>query len=114
MEQTFAAHNAAKGELTNIEIRIDEAKQKGIPIEEIQKFGDEYLRLRAAYEQTIANHAFVNGQYLDCRAWQARVEKAMEFSGKAQELQGLNHEKWNRLVDKEELGTMTMQRNGAK
>jgi hypothetical protein len=106
MENTFAVYNSTKGELANVVNRIDAAKKAGKPIEEIALFGQEYENAQNTYEQAIANHAFVNGQYLDCRAWQARVEKAMEFSGKAQELQGLNSDKWNRMTDKEELGVM--------
>lgn len=104
MEQTFSLYNSTKGELANVVNRIDQAKRAGLPMDEIQKFGEEYERAQNAYEQAIANHAFVNGQYLDCRAWQARIEKLMEFNGKAQELQGLNHEKWDRLMDKQTLG----------
>lgn len=104
LEQTFAIVNSTKGELVNVVGRIDQARIAGKPVEEIQKFGMEYERAQNAYEQAIANHAFVNGQYLDCRTWQARIEKGMEFEGKAQELNGLTHDKWDRFADKEALG----------
>ena len=107
MEQTFAAHNSAKGELANIEMRIAEMQQKGVENAEIQeRMSNEYLRARQAYEQTIADHAFVNGQHMDCLAWQSRIEKAMEYGGKAQELTALSADKLDRLAHKLENNTL--------
>lgn len=103
LQQTHAALNGAKGMLDSVVLRIDQAKREGKTVDEIQKFGMEYENLSHQYEQAIANHAFVNGQYLSCREWQAKIEKAMEFSGKSQELNALNDGKWGRMLDKADL-----------
>ena len=62
--------------------------------------GKVFEQAQQDYEQCLANHAHVNGQYVDCRMWQSRVEKAAEFSGQAQEILAQNDEKWQRVADR--------------
>lgn len=103
MEQTHNAFQNARGHLGNVVQRIEKMKAENKPFEEIAVLGKEYEQAQNNYEQTLANHAFVNGQYMNCREWQGRIEKAMEFSGKAQEIGGLTGEKWSRLTEKIDL-----------
>lgn len=100
MELTLGAVNATKGALNSVIARIEQAKKAGQPAHKIQLMGEEYEDAQHAYEQAIANHAFVNGQYLDCRSWQVRVEKALEYEGQAQDVLAQNNEKWERLLIK--------------
>ncbi len=100
MEQTHNNFQNARGHLQNVVQRIEKMKAENRPFEEIAVLGQEYETAQNTYEQSLANHAFVNGQYMNCREWQGRVEKAMEFGGKSQELFAQNNEKWNRLTDK--------------
>ena len=102
MEQTFAQVNATKGALNAVIIRIEQAKRSNVPMKKIELMGREYEDLQHAYEQAIANHAYVSGQYLDCRSWQARVEKALEYEGKARDVIAQNDDKLDRLVRKNE------------
>jgi hypothetical protein len=103
MEKTHAEYSVARGVLDAIQVEFMEAQAKGIPQNELMKIVEKNENAMHAYEQSIANHAFINGQYIDCRTWQTRVEKAMEFSGKAQEILGMRNEKWDRMTDKIEL-----------
>lgn len=103
MEKTHAEYNRTRGILDAIQKEFIDAQLAGIPQEELMKIGQKYEDAQHGYEQAIANHAFVNGQFIDCRTWQARVEKVMEYSGKAQEVLGMKNEKWDRLSDKLEL-----------
>lgn len=103
LEKTFAELNSSRGHLSNVVQRIEQMRKEGKPIEEIQVLGMEYEQAQHQYEQCLANHAHVNGMYMNCREWQARVEKAIEYSGRAQELNAQNHEKWGRMLDKQQL-----------
>lgn len=108
MDQTQAELQNAKGRLDSVVIRIQEMNEKGLSREEMEKVGIEYEQATNAYEQAIANHAFLNGQYIDCLAWKVRVEKAMEFSGKSQEILAQNHAKDGRFIDKNFLAGITV------
>jgi hypothetical protein len=103
MEKTHAEYAQAKGVVDAIQNEFIEAQVKGVPQDELMKVAEKYENATHAYEQAIANHAFVNGQFIDCRSWQARLEKVMEFSGKAHEVLAMRDEKWNRMADKIEL-----------
>jgi hypothetical protein len=102
MEKTFSQLNEAKGFLNSIVQRITEAQAIHADEATMAKLGKEYEDAQNAYEQAIANHAFVNGQHFSCIEWQARVEKAMEYNGEAQALLGQKDDKWSRVVDKAE------------
>lgn len=108
MEKTHSEYNLARGRLDAKQEEFIKAQQNGATVEVIQKLAEEYENVQHAYEQSIANHAFVNGQFVDCRSWQARVEKVMEFNGKAQEVLGMNDKKWVRMADKLELSGRTL------
>lgn len=103
MMKTESEYNRARGILDAIQKEFIDAQMAGIPQEELIKIGEKYENAQHGYEQAIANHAFVNGQFIDCRTWQARVEKAMEFSGRAQDVLAMKNPKWNRLSEKLEL-----------
>lgn len=100
MEKTESQLNAAKGALDSVLARINLMQQQGKPAHQIQKLGEEYEIRQHEYEQAIANHAFINGQFLDCKAWQTRVEKALEYSGNAQAVLAQNSEKYSRMIDR--------------
>lgn len=103
MMKTESEYNRSRGIIDAIQKEFIDAQLAGIPQEELMKIGEKYENAQHAYEQAIANHAFVNGQFIDCRTWQARVEKALEFNGRAQEVLGMRNEKWDRLADKLQL-----------
>jgi hypothetical protein len=100
MEKTHAEYNRTRGILDAIQNEFVQAQLSGVPQEELLKVGEKYENAQHAYEQAIANHAFVNGQFIDCRSWQTRVEKVMEFNGHAQEVLGMRDGKWSRVADK--------------
>lgn len=103
MEKTHAEYNRARGLIDGAQREFIEAQQKGLPQEEILKLAEKYEEIQHVYEQSIANHAFVNGQFIDCRSWQARVEKVLEYNGGAQKILAQNDRKWGRVADKLEL-----------
>lgn len=103
MEKTHSEYNHARGLVDAVQKEFIDAQMKGISQEELEIIAKKYETVQHTYEQAIANHAFVNGQFVDCRSWQARVEKVMEFNGKAQEVLGMKDKKWVRMADKLEL-----------
>lgn len=103
MEKTHAEYNRARGILDAIQKEFIDAQLAGLEQDKLMEIGKKYEDAQHGYEQAIANHAFVNGQFIDCRTWQSRVEKVMEYHGKAQEVLGMNNEKWSRLEQKLEL-----------
>lgn len=108
MEKTHAEYNRARGILDAIQKEFIEAQLAHAPQEKLVEIGTKYENAQNAYEQAVANHAFVNGQYVDCRAWQARVEKVMEYNGMAQQVLAQKDEKWGRMADKLELTGRTL------
>lgn len=100
MQVTMKVMNEAGGKLSELIVAITEAQARKATEQELQTLGQRYEAAQNDYEQKLANHAFVNGQYVACREWQSRVEKAMEYNGKAQELLAQNAGKWNRYTDK--------------
>ena len=100
LEKTLQNYTICKDRLDTINVRINAAKAEGQPDEEIAKFGDEYRAATLAYEQSIADHAFINGQYLNTRMWQTRVQKALEYQGHSQEILAQNDEKWSRFQNR--------------
>lgn len=103
MEKTHSEYNRARGILDAIQNEFIQAQLAGVSQEKLQEIGKKYEDAQNQYEQSIANHAFVNGQYIDCRTWQARVEKVLEYNGQAQQILAQKSEKWDRLADKIEL-----------
>lgn len=103
MEKTHSEYNRARGILDAVQKEFIDAQTAGMPQDELLKIGEKYEVAQNAYEQAIANHAFVNGQFIDCRTWQSRVEKVMEYNGRAQEVLAQNDSKWIRMADKLEL-----------
>jgi len=103
MEKTHSEYNRARGIVDAVQKEFIDAQSRGIEQSALEEIAKKYENAQNMYEQAIANHAFVNGQYIDCRAWQARVEKVMEYNGQAQEVLGMNDGKWNRMADKLEL-----------
>ena len=101
--KTLEDVNVAKGRIDSITTRINDMKKNNIPEEEILKLGPEFEQATNAYEQAIANHAFVNGQYIDCKSWATKIDKAMEYSGKSGQILALRGEKWHRFENKQEL-----------
>jgi hypothetical protein len=93
----------AKGHLDSVLKRIQEMQTAGTPATETMAIATEFEDCQHAYEQAIADFAFMNGQYVDCRAWQVRIEKHMEYSGKAHEVLAQRDDKWSRMTDKAEL-----------
>jgi hypothetical protein len=108
MEKTHAEYNRARGILDAIQKEFIEAQLAKAPQDKLVEIGTKYELAQNAYEQAVANHAFVNGQYVDCRAWQARVEKVMEYNGRAQEILAQKDDKWGRMADKLELTGRTL------
>lgn len=100
MNLTETALTAAKTRLDLITQRINTMKAEGASDAEIAKLAPEYQTASQAYEQAIANHAFLNGQYIDCRGWLTRVDKAREYGGSAQAVLAERGEKWERFMDK--------------
>jgi hypothetical protein len=93
----------ARGRLDSVLNRIQELKVAGTPPNEMMDIAKEYEDAQHVYEQGIADFAFINGQYVDCKAWIVRIDKSMEYAGKAQEVLANNDAKWSRQVDKMEL-----------
>lgn len=114
LEKSLEEYNRAQGRLDAINRAIADAQQKTYTEEQMAPLYREYAEATNSYEQSIANHAFINGQYIDCRAWQARVEKAMEYSGQAQAVLAQTHEKWGRYADKAALTGGYDTREGTK
>lgn len=108
MDKTHSEYNHARGLVDAVQKEFIDAQLKNVPQAELELIAKKYEDVQHAYEQAIANHAFVNGQFIDCRSWQARVEKVLEYNGKAQEVLGMNNEKWNRMADKLELTGRTL------
>lgn len=100
MEKTHAEYSRARGIVDAVQKEFMDAQAENADPAELEKIAVKFETAQHGYEQAIANHAFVNGQFIDCRTWQARVEKAIEYQGKTQELMALNNPKWNRLADK--------------
>lgn len=112
MEKTQSEYNRARGildalqkQFIDLQTAVNEGKRDPKELEVIAK---QYEEAQYQYEQSIANHAFVNGQYVDCQSWKARVEKVLEFNGKAQEVLAQRDEKSIRLADKLELTGRTL------
>lgn len=103
MDKTFTDLQTRKGELDAVLARIAELQQAKASVSEMEKIAKVYEDTAHRYEQAIANHAFLNGQYIDCRQWQSKVEKALEYSGAAQEILAENHDKIHRFMDKIDL-----------
>ena len=95
--------NMIKGKLDSVMLRIQELKDANTPATELMPIAQEYENAQHAYEQGIADFAFINGQYVDCKAWIVRIDKAMQYAGKSQELLAQTDEKWQRQADKMEL-----------
>ena len=95
--------NMIKGKLDSVMQRIQELKDAGTPPNELMAIAQEYENAQHAYEQGIADFAFINGQYVDCKAWIVRIDKALEYAGKSQQVLAQNDEKWQRQFDKMEL-----------
>ena len=103
MLKTQEILNVTKGQLDMLSQQINAMKVNGASEEELIKIAPQYEQATHAYEQAIANHAFVNGQYIDCKKWQAKIDKAMEYSDKSGEVLALRNEKWHRFSDRAEL-----------
>lgn len=104
VEKVKSDLEASKGRLDAINQRINQAKVEAWPEERmLNELAPEFTAATQAYEQAIGNLGFVSGQYMEARRWQTRVEKAMEYSGKAQEVLAHRGEKWNRFQDKIDL-----------
>jgi hypothetical protein len=103
MMKTESEYNRARGILDAIQKEFIDAQLAGIPQDKLMEIGTKYENAQHGYEQAIANHAFVNGQFVDCRTWQSRVEKVMEFNGRAQEVIAMNDPKWSRMDQKLQL-----------
>ena len=103
IDKTHAEYNRTRGILDAVQNEFVQAQLDKAPQEKLMEIGKKYEDAQHGYEQAIANHAFVNGQYIDCQTWKARVEKVMEYNGKAQEVLGMRNEKWIRMHDKLEL-----------
>jgi hypothetical protein len=100
MEKTHSEFNRTRGILDAIQKEFIDAQLEKLPQEKLMKIGEKYEEAQYMYEQAVANHAFVNGQFVDCRSWQSRVEKVMEYNGQAQTVMAQNDKKWGRLDDK--------------
>lgn len=103
MEKTHSEYNKARGTLDATMQEFLDAQSKGATPEELQAVAQKVEDATNTYEQAIANHAFINGQYIDSRAWQARVERVLEYNGGALKLMAEKDEKWVRMADKLEL-----------
>lgn len=103
MENTMNHYQTYKGMLDSVVTRINAMNQAGATREEMGAVGEEYEKVVNDFQQAIADHAFVSGEYTETRRWQARVEKAEEYSGKAQEILGQNDGKWARVGDRMDL-----------
>jgi hypothetical protein len=103
MEETKGKYDRARGILDALQDEFVRAKLDGKSEEEQAVIAKKYEDAQNSYEQTIANHAFINGQYVDCRSWQARLEKTLEYNGQAQAILAQRDEKWVRMADKIEL-----------
>lgn len=108
MMKTESEYNRARGILDAIQKEFIDAQTAGIPQDKLVEIGTKYETAQHGYEQAIANHAFVNGQFIDCRTWQARVEKALEYSGRAQQVTAMKDPKWSRMDQKLELTGRTL------
>ena len=113
-ETTLAEYNSARGRLNAINENIKRAQELHFTEENMLPLYKEYADATNAWEQAIANYAFVNGQYLDCRAWQARVDKALEYAGKSQAILAQNDQKWGRHADKADLAGGWMMAEGGR
>jgi hypothetical protein len=100
MDKTHSEYNRARGIVDAVQKEFIDAQTANIPQDDLMKIAQKYEDAQNMYEQAIANHAFVNGQYIDCRSWQSRVEKVMEYNGQAQMVLAQNDEKWTRVEDK--------------
>jgi hypothetical protein len=115
MAGTLAKYNQVAGAFDALNNRIVEANKRRAPEDELIELQKEFNNAINALLQATADHAFVNGQYIDTRSWQAKVDKALEFSGHAQEILAQNNDKWGRMDDKitltGKLGDVTLPEN---
>jgi hypothetical protein len=100
MEKTFQDFNQAKGRLEIMTKHLVEEQAAGASQEKMNELGKEFQAAQNLYEQALANHAHVNGQYFATRAFQVRAEKELEYECHAQEILAQRDDKWNRITDK--------------
>lgn len=103
MENTMNRYQTYKGMLDSVVTRINDMNKAGATREDMAGVGEEYEKVVNDFQQAIADHAFVSGEYTETRRWQAQVEKAEEYAGKAQEVLGQNAGKWQRVGDRMDL-----------
>jgi hypothetical protein len=86
MTKAEKAQAASRAKLETLEAEIVEARNKGIPVEELTPMIEKYTEATNDDYKRVADCASLHGQYMAFRNLQLRVGKQMEAAGKAQEV----------------------------